>query len=231
MTRLETEPVHAECRLVVPAYFHPATHRMEWDLLAAHPDRVRLVILNCAGGPGLRPDDAHFAPLLRLRRAGIAIAGYVDTNYGRREPGEALADLERYREWYDVDAVCFDRVSVSEELAGHYGQLARVARETGIDSVIFNHGAHPHERYAEHADVLGTFEGDWDAYRELAVPRWTRRHPPERFYHVVHSVPPWRIPEVYLLASVRRARSVYATDRGGANPYCGLSVDWLDYLE
>ena len=39
-------------RLIVPAYFHPATHPWEWTWLAQRPAQVRLVVLNLANGPG-----------------------------------------------------------------------------------------------------------------------------------------------------------------------------------
>ncbi|MGA2529779.1 MAG: spherulation-specific family 4 protein [Acidimicrobiales bacterium] len=214
--------------LVVPAYFHPALHPEQWAMLVAHPERVRLVVLNRANGPGISPDPTHLAPLASLREAGIAVAGYVDTDYGRRATRDVLADLFSYLEWYEVDGVCFDRVSVNEDHLRHYAELARSARAIGAGSVMFNHGAHPLEPYAEHADLLGTFEGPWSAYRELGVPRWTRKHPPENFYHVVHSAPRARFEDAYLLAQVRRAGCAYVTDRGGANPYDSLPADWLE---
>jgi hypothetical protein len=139
-----------------------------------------------------------------------------------------LNDLEKYLAWYEVDGVCFDRAAAGREHLDRYAELARLARAAGINFVLFNHGAHPVEGYAEHADLLGTFEGPWTAYRELAIPRWTRAYPPERFYHVVHSVPPQHVEDAYVLASVRRASSAYVTDRTGANPYDGLPADWLD---
>ena len=82
--------------------------------------------------------------------------------------------------------------------------------------VLFNHGAHPLEAYAEHANLLGTFEGPWRAYLRLAVPRWTRSRPASTFYHVVYSVPRENFDHAFLLATRRRAGSVYITDRGGA---------------
>ena len=81
-------------RLVVPAYFRPDLKPDDWELLAQHGPQVRLVILNMANGPGTGPDPAYAHALDRLRQAGVAIAGYVDTNYGQRQPREALAELE-----------------------------------------------------------------------------------------------------------------------------------------
>ena len=161
-------------RLVVPAYFRPDTRPDDWELLAEHGPQVRLVILNVANGPGPGPDAAYLHALDRLRQAGVAIAGYVDTNYGQRQPREALTDLEYFLKWYNVAGVCFDRVSITAEHLGYYAGLSRDARYSGARIVMFNHGAHPLEAYAEHANLLGTFEGPWRSYLQLAVPRWTR---------------------------------------------------------
>ena len=43
-------------RLVVPAYFHPAVRPDQWEWLAEHAPRVRLVILNIQNGPGGTPE-------------------------------------------------------------------------------------------------------------------------------------------------------------------------------
>ena len=155
----------------------------------------------------------------RLRAAGVSVAGYVDTDYGRRQNLTAVAEMARYVEWFDVDGVLFDRVASGADHIGHYAELSRCARSMGLQTVLFNHGTHPVEGYAEHADILGTFEGPWHAYLGLAVPRWTRSLPPASFYHVVYVVPPDRLGEALSLVSRRRAGNTYLTDAGGGNPY------------
>jgi hypothetical protein len=202
-------------------------HPEEWALLAKHAAWVHLVILNLANGPGTALDASHLLAVNRLRAAGVPVAGYVDTNYGQRPTGEALADLGRFLDWYGVSGVCFDRVAVGADQVGHYADLARRARDMGAHGVMFNHGAQPLEAYAEHADLLGTFEGPWRAYLEAAVPRWTRSLPAEKFYHVVHSVPEKDFADAYFLAERRGAGFVYITDHGGANPYERLPADWM----
>jgi hypothetical protein len=206
-------------QLVVPAYFRPDERPGDWELMAADAARVRLVILNLADGPGARPDPVFVPAVGRLREGGVAVAGYVDTDYGRRRASDALADLDRFLRWYDVTGVCFDRAAGTADRVGYYAALAREARQAGARVVVFNHGAHPLEAYADHADLLGTFEGPWRAYTQLAVPRWTRARPAAQFYHVVYSVPRSKFQHAFLLAIRRRAGCAYITDRGGANPY------------
>jgi hypothetical protein len=215
-------------RLVVPAYFHPALRPEDWSWLVEHADQVRLVILNLASGPGGRPDELFLAVSRRLRAAGVCVAGYVDTDYGRRQWQTAAAEIARYVEWFEVDGVFFDQVATGAAQVGHFAELSHHARSTGLQTVVFNHGTHPVEEYAAHADILGTFEGPWHAYVGLAVPRWTRSLPPDRFYHVVYAVPPDRLGKARVLASRRRAGNAYLTDAGGGNPYDRLPAGFVD---
>ncbi len=206
-------------QLIVPAYFHPSTHPDEWAWLAGRAAQIRMIVLNLASGPGAQPDAAFFPVLDRLRSAGVTVAGYVDTNYGHRPAYDALADLTRFVGWYQVGGVFFDRSAVAAEDVGYYADLARRVRDTGVRLVAFNHGSHPVEAYAEHADLLGTFEGPWTAYRALTVPRWVRARPAGQFFHLLHSVPVSSFDEATRLAARRNAGGVLVTDRGGVNPW------------
>lgn len=208
--------------LAVPAYFHPAVRPDHWRWLAEHAAAVRLVIVNIASGPGDRPDEAFLAVIDPLHRAGIRVIGYVDTGYGRRAPQAVLAETGRYQDWYGVRGVFLDQAAAGAEHLGYYARLAGQARAMGAEVVFFNHGTHPVPGYAEHADLLGTFEGTWRAYQQLHVPHWTKSLPPSKFYHVVHSVPAANIPAAWLLAAHRRAGAAYITEHGGANPYDSL---------
>ena len=214
-------------RLVVPAYFHPAVHPGQWEWLALHAAEIRLVILNIASGPGSKPEPVFQAAAARLHEAGVRVAGYVDTDYGRRPADQVLAEVRCYLDWYGAGGVCYDRAAGSAEHLGHYAALADGARTLGVDYVFFNHGVYPLEPYARHADLLGTFEGPWPAYRHLAVPRWVAAQDASKFYHVVYAVPPQRREDALLLAVRRRAASVYLTDRSGLNPYDELPAEAL----
>jgi hypothetical protein len=206
-------------QLIVPAYFHPAVLPYEWEMLIERAAHVRLILLNPDSGPGTEP-DATFAPTLdRLHSAGVAVAGYVDTNYTQRPTSEVLDDIGRHIDWYGVSGVFFDRVSATAEDLDHYADLTRRAREMGVHVVAFNHGAHPVEAYAEHGDLLGTFEGPWRSYVDMVVPRWTRSWPAGQFFHLVYSVPRQSFGDAFLLATRRRAGCVYVTDHGGDNPW------------
>jgi hypothetical protein len=208
--------------LVVPAYFHPAAKPREWQWLAEHAALIRLVVLNVANGPGDEPLEEFRAGVDQLHQAGIGVVGYVDTDYARRDLQAVLDETEQYQDWYGVEGVCLDQVSTSAEYLDHYAAMADRVRAMGAQVVFFNHGAHPEPGYASHADLLGTFEGTWQAYQRLRIPAWTRRWPKSKCYHVVHSVPADLIPDAWRLVARRQVGAVYITERSGPNPYDGL---------
>jgi hypothetical protein len=212
-------------RLVVPAYFHPAVHRDQWEWLADHAEQVRMVVLNVANGPGTGPEAPFKEAAERLRAARVPVIGYVDTNYGNRPAKQIMAELGQYLDWYEVNGVCLDRVAAVAGKLPYFGALTARIRKLGAEIVFFNHGAYPCEAYAEHADLLGTFEGPWPTYLRLNVPDWVTKWPIEKFYHVVYSVPPERFGEAAKLATQRHAAAVYITERGGSNPYDRLPID------
>jgi hypothetical protein len=215
-------------QLLVPAYFHPEVRPQDWTLLADRAADIRLIVLNLASGPGTEP-DAAFAPALgRLHSAGVEVVGYVDTNYGQRSAYVVLDEIGRYIDWYGVSGVFFDRVTAAADGLDHYADLTFRAREIGASLVAYNHGAYPVEAYAEHGDLLGTFEGPWRAYVDFTVPRWARARPAGQFFHLVYSVPPGSFGDAFLLAARRRAGSVYVTDHGGENPWDRLPTGELD---
>lgn len=215
-------------RLVVPAYFHPSARPGDWDWLASRPDLVRFAILNVDSGPGSAPRPEFAAAARRLAAAGVGLLGYVDTAYGHRAPRHVAADIGRYLDWYPVTGVCLDRAAAEPARAAHYAVLSGEARRLGAGYVFFNHGTHPAEEYAAHADLLGTFEGPWPAYRRLRPPAWTRRWPASVFYHVVYSVPPGEASAAWRLIVRHRAGAAYVTERGGPNPYDALPARITD---
>jgi hypothetical protein len=190
----------------------------------------RGLILILVSSPGGRPDDLSLAVSRRLRSAGVSVAGYVDSHCGRRQRHTAVAEVARYVEWFEADGVFFDRLASGAEQIGQYAELSRSGRSVGLQTVIFNHGAHPVEGCAEHADILGTFEGPWHAHLGLAIPRWTRSLPPATVCRVVYALLSDRLGKALSLASRRRMGNTYLKDARGSNFYDRLSAGCIDPL-
>ncbi|MFE0046210.1 spherulation-specific family 4 protein [Streptomyces albireticuli] len=205
--------------LLVPLYVHPATDPGAWAALVAAAPRLRAVVLNAADGPGRIPDPAFTGAVAGLRGAGVPVLGYVDTAYGHRPAREVVGDVRRHRKWYGVDGVFLDQTAAGPGELPYYRRLVRLARALGAGTAVLNPGTHPDPGYAHLADVLVTFEGDWEDYRGAGVPAWTADHPPERFCHLVHGVPREHTALVARTAERRGAAVHCAVPGTGANPW------------
>jgi len=95
-----------------------------------------------------------------------------------------------------------------------------------MELVAFNHGTHPVRDYAEHADLLGTFEGPFSTFVELDVPSWVHDFPADRFFQLVYDSPPTLAATIAALAVERNVGSVYRTEGTGANPWSILPADF-----
>jgi hypothetical protein len=217
-------PPGPEPRFVVPAYFHPAWAADDWRSLAGLGPRLAFAVLNPDSGPGRSVDRAYLEPVAAVQAAGGGVLGYVDTGYGRRPGSAVLRDLAAYRSWYGLRGGFLDQVPSGLEHLAHYHRIAEAARRLGLDFLALNPGVTPAAEYVELADVVVTFEGPWAAYRDHVIADWTRRHPPERFCHLVHSTPPAELASVRDGARRRHAGAVYATELTGANPWECLSA-------
>lgn len=191
-------------RLLVPFYEHPADRPDAWSAVIEAAPSLYGVVLNPASGAGERPDPAFADVAARLRTAGTWVLGYTDTAYGRRPHGEVVAELLRHRDWYGADGAFLDQVPTEAEALAHYRRLAVAARSAGARAVVLNHGAHPDPGYAELADLLVTFEGPWDTYRNLDLPV------ADHYCHLVYAAP----------SGVRPATPVHCAVPGaGAHPW------------
>ncbi|GAA2424949.1 spherulation-specific family 4 protein [Streptomyces macrosporus] len=205
--------------LLVPLYVHPSVDPEAWEVLARESGGLYGVVLNAADGPGPYPDPAFAAAADRLRRAGVPLLGYVDTDYGTRPTRAVLRDVHRHRRWYGTDGVFLDRVAADAAPLPRYRRVVRAARLLGAAGVVLNPGTHPDPGYALLADLLVTFEGRWEDYRRVTVPEWTRTHPSHRFCHLVYAVPEHLGTTAAHLAHERGATVHCAVPGRGANPW------------
>ena len=206
-------------RLLVPLYAYPGTEPGQWATVVRSAGSLAGLILNPHSGPGDAVEPEFAAAGEALRAAGVPLLGYVDTAYGRRKHRDVVADIERHRDWYQVDGVFLDQAGSGLDLLPHYRRLAVAARSLEASRVVFNPGVHPHPGFAEAADLLITFEGSWEQYRGLRIPEWTASFPAERFGHLVHGTPPTLCAAVPELARLRHAGVSYATPGSGDNPW------------
>jgi hypothetical protein len=216
--------------LLVPLYVHPVVDPAAWRALEGVASSLYGVVLNAADGPGARPDPVYVRTARRLRRAGVRLLGYVDTDYAGRPAHAVYRDLRRYRAWYAVDGVFLDRVASGPRQVPYYRWLARTARLCGARTVVFNPGVHPDPGYARAADLLVTFEGSWAEYERAEVPRWTAAHPAARFCHLVYGVPDGLAGRAARLAALRGAAVHCAVPGVPPNPWQSVPLPARDVV-
>jgi hypothetical protein len=192
---------------------------------------TRFVIINVHNGPGEIADATYLPVIEALRAAGIRTIGYVDTNYGLREPAEIGKEVRTYRDRYGLEGVFMDQVSNGLDQLDHYAQCVVAARTAGAPFVVLNAGSEPHPGYVDLANVTVTFEGPWAEYATLRTPEWVHRYPSSRFCHLVHSLPRSRFGEGVALAAQRHVGGVFLTDGRGSNPWDRIPPRLITELE
>ncbi|MFH9659511.1 spherulation-specific family 4 protein [Streptomyces sp. NPDC017248] len=210
--------------LLVPLYVHPADDPAAWHRLIASADRTWAVILNPASGPGAAPDPAFLAAARALRAAGARLLGYVDTDYGVRDPARITEEARRHRDWYGADGCFLDRVTAGPDGVPACRRLVRDLRRSGTGTVVLNPGVHPAPGYVRLADLTVTFEGHWSTYvSAFTRPAWTVRQPPGRLCHLVYGVPEVLVPLAVRTAHERGAAVCGPVTGEPPNPWAVLT--------
>ncbi len=210
--------------LLIPLYVHPAEDPAAWHRLINCAARTYAVVLNPANGPGRVPDPAFVAAAEALRTAGARLLGYLDTDYGARDPDDITADLRRHQEWYAVDGCFLDQAPAAPHALPDCRRLVRSARRLGASTVVLNPGVHPAPGYARLADLTVTFEGPWSRYvSDFSRPAWTTRVPAERLCHLVYGVPEPLVPLALRTAKERGAGVCGPVTGEPPNPWSRLT--------
>ncbi|WP_069815658.1 spherulation-specific family 4 protein [Streptomyces sp. TP-A0874] len=220
-----------ELGLGVPGCAHPLVAPAEWTALARPLAPLHWAVLNVARGPGTWPDPHCLEAAARLRAAGGRLLGHLDLRYGTRPLGEVLAEAGRFLEWYRVDGFSLQRCPADRAGLGAVRRTTASLRalcETA--HLVFRHDTHPYPGYVELADQLVTFAGSWADYRWSQAAEWTAELAPERFCHLVHSLPLGHLEEALRIARWQGAATVWFTDRtdrgDGTEPWEALPGYW-----
>jgi hypothetical protein len=209
-------------RLAIPAYFAPGPL---WTQLDAAAGPVGMAIVNPDSGPGSACSPAYAAQISRSRAQGIAVIGYVDTEYAARPLADVRRDIDRYLAWYGVDGIFLDQVGATRTCLPYYAAASAAIKAGDAAALaVLNPGATVPESFMAVAEIIVTFEDTYDAYtRGYRAARWMRRYPPERFWHLIHGVPTAEaLRRTLSLSRRRRAGWLYATPATLPNPWSTL---------
>ncbi|HEY7908122.1 MAG TPA: spherulation-specific family 4 protein, partial [Thermomicrobiales bacterium] len=196
---------------------------------------VGMTIVNPDSGPGEARSPAYAVQVEKSQSCGIRVIGYVDTDYAARPISDVCRDIARYATWYSIDGIFLDQVSVRRAHLPYYTEVSAIIKAGDTKALtVLNPGAAATESFMAVADIVVTFEETYDAYTKgYHAPRWMRRYPPERFWHLVHGVPTEKaLRRTLSLSKRRRAGWLYATPATLPNPWSTLPPDsyWAEEL-
>ena len=208
----------------VPAFFPPS----DWNRAAVGGTGPAVMILNPASGPGTAPNPEFRTAVQRAKANGSRVIGYIGTNYGLRPLWQSELYIRQYREWYGVQGVFLDQSPTSGTAQiGYYRTLARYIHRLSPGAPIWlNPGVYPDRAYMSVGSVVMAFEGSYQSYLGLKVPKWARHYPPDRFAHTIYAATRHDLTDAVRLSIHRDAGYVFVTDDVTPNPYSALPSYW-----
>ena len=242
-------------QIAVAAYIHPGADREAWNrLIEAPSSKVSVLVVNVLNGPDHQRNAQWADVIQRAHASGKRVIGYVPTGYlgqvdagekafrtrlGSTEVADWIAQVQHdVAAWYElygssIDGIFFDEAHNECGFADEYAELNQfVKRHHPGALTVLNPGTAVQQCYENAADVLLTFEGAYQNYREDAADENLRYRAldwqpedPGKIWHILYDVPADRIQEVTALARERGAGFVQITDDVMDNPYDTLPAE------
>ena len=212
----------------VALYFDPP-----WDLLIElknqYPNLPVNGVINPANGPSEAIDNEIAAEVLQLQAAGITVLGYTFTNNCQRPITDGISeDIDKYREWYNVDGIFYDELNCQEADLEYVETLDELANSRGALFTIGNPGTGIPESFIGILDNYIIYEDRGLPALSLIEERTfglDKRH----FSITAFGVPETEINSDYILALSELVQYIYITDDDLPNPYDTFS-SYIDEL-
>ena len=118
--------------------------------------------------------------------------------------------------------VFLDQGPASPFAIGPVAVAVQAAQRAGLDRAVLNPGVPPDPTYRDLGAAICVFEGGWTRYQ-----RWDGAWAYPGDGHLVHGVPPRRLPEANRLTAARDAGFGLVTDLAPPEPYAGLPA-WCE---
>ena len=212
----------------VALYFNPP-----WDLLIElknqYPNLPVNGVINPANGPGEAIDNEIAAEVLKLQAAGITVLGYTFTNNCQRPITDGISeDIDKYREWYNVDGIFYDELNCQEADLEYVETLDDLANSRGALFTIGNPGTGIPESFIGILDNYIIYEDRGLPALSLIEER-TFGLDKRNFSITAFGVPETEINSDYILALSELVQYIYITDDDLPNPYDTFS-SYIDEL-
>jgi hypothetical protein len=146
--------------LYVPLFTYPTSSM--WSSVIStknsHPNLPMLVAINPSNGVGSFQDSNFVNGINQLKSAGITVIGYVDSNYGQRSTTVVQDEINKYKSWYGVNGIFFDRMSVASGVESYYSSLNSYVKSAGMSFTMGNPGADTRSSYIGTVDNIVIYE-------------------------------------------------------------------------
>ncbi|MGT2928755.1 spherulation-specific family 4 protein [Streptococcus dentasini] len=199
-------------------------------------DQIPYVIVNPAGGPGPKIDEAYQKHIANNINRGIKNVAYVPTGFFNRPSTDVLNDVDRYAEFYGEDnlaGIFFDEASYGGNAsdAPKMAEYYQYVKQNYPDMIVMaNAGRSITDEIAPYADIWLTSEVSADTYiNNFYQPISQFEADPanaNRIYHVIYAVDPSQYDDIIALSRARNAGWVMITDDVKNNPYDRLPTDF-----
>lgn len=205
-----------------PLWDNMLTHRN------AHPSLPWIAIVDPHHGPGAQYDANYAENINKLQAANVTVLGYVSTLWAARPPELVKADIDRYKEWYNVDGIMLDEMISDPGFEGMYSGFADHAKSKGMSIVIGNVGTNISPSYASTVDAISTVEGDRTPPLSW-LKGWQSNYDKSNFVYITYSQS-W-IDKEYVAESAKHVGSLYITDDTMPFPYDNFPTFLDEVLE
>ena len=211
--------------VAVPAYQYPAKGQM-WAGLTSL-EAGSLVVVNPASGPGDAVDRVYEKALEPLRRKGVRLFGYVDSNYGEHSVDHIVAQAKRWVTLYHPAGIFVDQTSVDSSAVPYITAIASRLHALGLQVTINPGQPKIDQRLLDKVDHIINFEGPLSTYLNTTFPDWVHDAPDGLFWHLIYDVKSENeMAEVIDRARDDGAGAVFVTDGSMPNPWDRLPDYW-----
>lgn len=152
---------------IIPLYIYPKTEnggnawQQLYDAYRAHPVET-WAIVNVFNGPGDATDANFVNGINELHNAGINTLGYVRTNYTERSQVEVKADIDKWKQVYNIKGIFFDEMANENNNAkiAYYEDVNSHAKAQGLSFTVGNPGIGTDPKYFNTVDNIVIYETD-----------------------------------------------------------------------
>lgn len=219
---------YSKTGIIYPLFGYPSAM---WDDMLEyrkdHPSLPWITVINPGNGPenSRSPSIANYVDEMHDSR--MQVLGYVST-FWASVPSETIKqDIDRYREYYDLDGIFLDEMSNEVEDVEHYREIVAYAKSVGMEYVVGNTGTDAAPAYVGVVDNIVISEG-YGAPTLSRLGGWHVEHPKENFSYVAYSQN--TIDSEFVATSSNFASYLYVTDDNFPNPYDKLPSHFDELL-